>query len=510
MDPTTILVIAIAILLLYHYSTKQQNIFKKHGLPFKRSIPLLGSSWSAMLHLKPFATMVRDIYDMAPEAKYVGFYHRMAPVVMIRDPELIKSVAIKNFDRFPDHRTFGDGDADPFFSKNLLLLRGDRWKEVRALLTPAFTSSKMKSMFVLMSDCAVNYGQSLAALPADQRSIEMKDTFTRYTNDVFASCAFGINVDSLADRDNKFYFYGKEALDIHSTGILKLVMLIVFPRLSRKLGIRFIRKEVTEFFEDIVAANIKARDETGVSRPDLIQLMMETRGRLEPGKELTIVDMTSQAFSFFFGGFETTSTLLCFAVHELAANPELQERLHNEIDRVLEDSDGKVAYEAINGMRFLDAVVNETLRMYPVIPITDRQCTKPFELPPALPGLEPFTMKEGSHLWLPIYGIQYDSKYFDRPETFDPDRFMDKRANVLNSGAYLPFGMGPRICIGYRFAILETKVALFHILARCDFTISSKTQIPIKLGKGGAFLKAERGFWLQVRSRNNPLVSAVA
>ncbi|XP_053974628.1 cytochrome P450 9e2-like [Hylaeus volcanicus] len=505
-----ILAVAVTILGLYYYFTKEQNPFEKHGLPYKQSIPLLGSSWSAMLHLKPFATMVQDIYNMAAEARYVGFYHRMAPVVMLRDPELIKSVAIKNFDHFPDHRTFTSGEPDPFFSSNLLLLRGDRWKEVRSLLTPAFTSSKLKAMFVLMSECATNIGQFLASLPADQRTIEMKDVFTRYTNDVFASCAFGINVDSMIDRENKFYAYGREALDIHSIGIHKIVMLYVFPRLAKRLGIRFIRKEVLEFFESVVSANIAARDETGIFRPDLIQLMMESRGKLGPGKELTIEDMTSQAFAFFFGGFETTSSLLCFAVHELAVNRGIQERLQREIDQVMCDSNGEVTYEMVNEMKYLDAVVNEALRLYPVIPITDRQCVKEIELPPATPGTKPFLMKEGSYLWLPIYAIQRDPKYFDQPEKFDPSRFLDRQGNILHSGAYLPFGMGPRICIGYRFALVEAKVGLFHILARCKLDVCSETQIPMKLGKAGAFLKAEKGFWLQVRPRNNPFTSVVA
>lgn len=507
MDLTIILAIAITILGLYYYLTIEQNLFKKHGLPFKQSIPLLGSTWLAMLHLKPFAEMVRDIYDMDPEAKYVGFYHRMAPVIMLRDPELIKSVAVKNFNHFPDHRGFGeDAEPDDFFSKNLLLLQGDRWKEVRALLSPAFTSNKIKAMFTLMSECAVNVGEHLAALPTEQRFIEMKDIFTRYTNDIFASCAFGINVDSIADRDNKFYTYGREALDIHNIAIFKFIMLMIFPKLSKSLGIRLVRKKVVEFFENVVSVNIAVRDKTGVSRPDLIQLMMETRGKLGPGKELTILDMTAQAFVFFFGGFETTSSLLCFAAHELAVNPEIQERLQRKIDQVLKDTNGEVTYEAINEMKYLDAVVNETLRMYPVIPITDRQCAKPFELPPALPGLKPFRVNKGSHLWLPIYAIQRDPKYFNQPEKFDPDRFLDKQSNTVSSGAYMPFGMGPRMCIANRFALFETKVALFHILARCELQTCTKTSVPMKLGKRGTFLKPENGFWLHIRPRSDPLV----
>lgn len=502
MDLSIILTITIVLLGLYYF-IKQQNVFKKHNLPLKKAIPIFGSSWRAMFHLQPFAKMVEDIYSMALEAKYVAFYHRMAPMIMLRDLELIKSIAIKNFDRFPNHRGFGDPDVEPFFSKNLLLLRDDRWKEVRAILSPAFSSSKLKAMFKLMSDCAVNVEQSLSALPEENRVIEMKDTFTRYTNDVFASCAFGIEVNSMVDRDNRFYTLGREALDIHSVALLKFLVLQFFPRLAKMLDLRLIRREVTEFFEEVVSTGIRSRDKIGVSRPDLIQLMMETRGKLGPGKELTIEDMTSQAFVFFFGGFETTSSLMCFAAHELALNPEIQRTLRSEIDETLKDCNGEVTYEALNEMKYLDAVINETLRMYPIIPITDRQSLKSFELPPALPGLKPFQLKEGSHVWIPIYGIQRDPKYFEEPNKFDPRRFLDRQDKILNFSAFMPFGMGPRICIANRFAILQAKVAFFHILARCELRVCSKTSVPMEYRKGGAFLTADKGFWLQIRPRLN-------
>ncbi|XP_033323897.2 cytochrome P450 9e2 [Megalopta genalis] len=510
MDVSIMLLVAVAMLGLYYYFTKEEDPFQKHGLPFKKPVaPVLGSTWSSTLFRKSLAEMVQEIYNMDPDAKYVGLHHRMTPVIMVRDPELIKSIAVKHFDHFPDHRTFRVTDIDPFFSKNLLLLQGETWKEVRGLMSPTFTSSRMKTMFRLMSDCAVNVAHYLTALPDEERLIEAKDVFTRFANDVFASCAFGISIDSMVDRDNQFYLLGKEALNLHGGNFIKLFTMFFFPKLAKMLGLKVIRQEVADFFEATVADNIATRERTGISRPDFIQLMMENRDKLGPGKRLTNLDIAGEAFSFYFGGFETTASLLSFAAHELAANPAIQKRLQEEIDQVLKDSNGDVSYEAINGMKYLDAVINEAMRLYPVIPITDRECRKPFELPPALPGLKPFKLKEGSHVWLPIYAIQRDPKYFDQPEKFDPTRFLYRESNLTNSGVYLPFGMGPRICIGYRFAILQSRVALFHILGRCELKVSSKTQIPMKFGRGGAFLKAENGYWLEVLPRNNPLVSPI-
>lgn len=225
---------------------------------------------------------------------------------------------------------------------------------------------------------------------------------------------------------------------------------------------------MTNFFKQVVSDSIKVREEKGIVRPDFIQLMMETKGKLGSGKDLTVDDITAQAFIFFFGDFETTSGLLCFAAHEVVVNPEVQERLHAEIDCVLADSSREFTFEIFNSrLEYLDAVINETLRMYPIIPITDRECSKSFELPPVLSGVKPYIMNESSHLWLPIYAIQRDSKYFEKPNTFDPDRFLDKKSNLVNSAAYLPFGMGLRNCIAKTFALMKAKVALFHIITCC-------------------------------------------
>lgn len=196
---------------------------------------------------------------------------------------------------------------------------------------------------------------------------------------------------------------------------------------------------------------------------------------------------------------ETTFGLLYFVAHEVAVNPEVQERLHAEIDCVLADSSREFTFEIFNNrLGYLDAVIIETLRMYPIIPITDRECSKSFEPPPVLPGVKAYVMNEGSHLWLPIYAIQRDSKYFEKPNTFDTDRFLDKKSNLVNSGAYLPFGMGPRNCIAKTFALMKAKVALFHIFARCWLEVCSETTMPMKLKTRGVFLTAKNGFWLRI------------
>ncbi|XP_011705743.1 PREDICTED: cytochrome P450 9e2-like [Wasmannia auropunctata] len=488
---------------LYYFLFKNLNFFQKHEIPCAKPLPLLGNMGSIFLRRQSMVDLIKSTYDLHPDAKYVGIYDLTKPLVVLRDPELIKAITLKHFDMFMDHRQFIDETQDPFFGKNLVSLRGERWRETRSILSPAFTSSKMKSMFKLMSNYGIDFANYLAQLPSEKRTMEMKDIFARYTNDVIASCAFGVSVDSMRNPKNEFYVYGKEVTVFRSLLFLKFYIFRTLPWLARILKLKLLREQIANFFRDIIKTTIRTREEKGIVRPDMLQLMMESRGK--DGKtDLTIDDMISQAFIFFFGGFDSTSTLMCFAAHEIAVNQDVQERLQSEIDQVLEENNGQAPYEAINNMEYLEAVIDEALRMYPVGPVLDRLCVRDFELPSTLPGMKPLTIRKGQGIWIPVYGLHHDPKYFEQPEKFDPERFLgERKKHTLSSGAYLPFGQGPRMCIGNRFALLETKALLFHLLARCELKTCEKTPLPLKIDKGGFNLMPKGGFWLHVEPRKN-------
>ncbi|XP_043511450.1 cytochrome P450 9e2-like isoform X2 [Frieseomelitta varia] len=504
MDWWPIIAAVLAVLaVLYYRVTRNFDFFEKREIPYVKPMPFFGNMWEVIIRRHSFPEVIGKIYNSNPESKYVGFFEFDTPLLVIRDLDLIKSITVKNFDHFPNHRLAFDPDLDPLFSKNLFSLRDERWKEVRNILTPAFTSSKMKSMFVLMRDCAKDYGDYFASLPADQsKEFELKDAFAKYTNDVIATCAFGVDVNSMKNPRNTFYLYGREATNFGAAQILRFLAVKNFPWLCRLLGIKAFKHKIIDFFEELVANTIKTRDENGIVRPDMIHLMMETRGKLGPGKELTIEDMTAQVFAFFFGGFESTSTLMCFAVYEIGINDQVQKRLQDEIDQVLEDCNGQVTYEAINGMKYLEAVILESLRMYPSAIATDRVCVKPFELPPLVPGAKPYVVQQNDGISIPIYGIQHDSQYYPEPKKFNPDRFYDDPKQMSNSLSFLSFGLGPRMCMGNRFALLETKLLLFYIFAKCDLAPCAKSSIPLKLSRSGFSLTLENGFWLKTQPRN--------
>ncbi|TGZ32237.1 Cytochrome P450 9e2 [Temnothorax longispinosus] len=443
--------------------------------------------------------LLQKIYNLFPNAKYFGIYDFAKPVFVIRDPELISTITIKKFDNFCDRNSFANKILDPMASKNLSDLKGDHWREMRKLLSPSFTSSKMKMMFELISQCAENFVDFVTTQSGKTgKTYDMKDILGRYATDTVATCAFGISVDSFKHPNNEFFLLAKKALTFDKWLVFKFFLHRNFSLLARLLNLRMFGPEIEKFFKDIVSNTVKVRDEQGIVRPDMIQLMMETRNK-DSGPEFDIDEMTAQAFVFFLAGFDTTSTAMSFMTHVLAVNPDIQSKLREEIDDVLRQTNGKPTYEAINHMKYLDAVVNETLRLYTPASFLDRKCVKETKLPAATSDGEPITMKPGDNIWVPVFSLHRDPKYYPQPEKFDPERFLKGDVDNL---VFIPFGIGPRMCIGNRFALMEAKVMLVYLLSRCDLEPDVKTRIPMVLAKS-AVMMPDNGFWLKLRARES-------
>ncbi|RZC35461.1 p450 domain containing protein, partial [Asbolus verrucosus] len=417
--------VAIAFIAIgYCILIRPHKYWVKRGVRQGTPVFVLGDNWGTVLRKQSFAEMVEMVYNMWPNARYSGFYQFLLPTLLLRDPELIKQVTVKDFDHFVDHRSFIPEDSDPLWGKNLFSLTGQRWREMRTTLSPAFTSSKMKYMFSLISQSGERFVNHFLKKNEDIITVEMKDTFTRFTNDVIANTAFGIECDSLGDRNNEFYLMGKEATDF--SGLwknLKFFGYFLMPKVYKLLKVKLFSSKVSDFFTRLVKTNIDSREKRGVVRPDMIHLLLEARKHglkheesqsvqdtgfatveeSEIGRnpksakvEITDQDITSQALIFFFAGFDSVSSLMCFMSYELGVNPDVQERLIKEVDETMEACNGKLTYEALLGMKYMDMVVSESLRKWPNGVATDRLCIKPYTIEAKNPDEKPLLLEKNT------------------------------------------------------------------------------------------------------------------
>ncbi|XP_023717573.1 cytochrome P450 9e2 isoform X2 [Cryptotermes secundus] len=444
------LVTGLISIIVYLLGTWTHDHFSKKNVPHLKPVPFFGTMGPVALRTVSFPELVVEWYNRLRGHKYGGVYEFLNPVILLRDPELIKMVTVKDFEHFLDHRATISEEAEPLLGKTLFGLKGERWKEMRSTLSPAFTSSKMKNMFVLITECGKQLTDFLENCIKDKNmtiegckieregnilAVEMKDLFTRYTNDVIATSAFGISCDSLNNPGNEFYGMGRDFTNF--SGIRALIFLgyLFSPKLMKLLNIKFISKSTGKFFRSLVHSTMSTREEKGIVRPDMIHLLMQAKkGTLQGEDNVT--------------------------------------------------TNGKITKP-------------KTLRLYPPAVMADRICVKTYTLP-----AEPrCTLKPGDGVIIPIYALHRDPDYFPDPEKFDPERFSDENRGNIKACTYLPFGLGPRNCIGSRFALMEAKIALVQLLSRFNLKVVPKTPIPIKITKSGLNMTVDGGFWLGLEQR---------
>lgn len=395
-----------------------------------------------------------------------GFCEFGQPIVLLRDPELIKQITIKDFEYFEDHSSFITEEDDRLLGHSLIMLKGQKWRQMRATLSPSFTGSKMRLMCDMISECGdatINFLMKETENESGKTSWEMKDFFMRYTNDVIASCAFGIRVNSFTDPHNAFLECGEEvkSFTMNAKFLIKLGFSKVMPKLAKLFFTDLFGAELYNFFCSMVVGTMDERKKKNIYRPDMINILMELQKEAAEAREGVTVnendipvkrtwtkdEIVAQCFLFYVGGFDSTSLALSFFAYEMAINPDVQQRLFKEIVEMDEKLNGKpIQYDNLKEMTYLNQVVQETVRKWTFGIITDRECVKDYIIN-NIDGKK-ITIKKGTYVWLPITAIHHDSKYHPDPFKFDPSRFSEQNKTKMLPGTFLPFGIGPRQCVG--------------------------------------------------------------
>lgn len=351
------------------------------------------------------------------------------------------------------------------------MILGDKWRNMRATLSPAFTGSKMRLMFNLINDESLQFVNYFREQNKPIVERDMKDIFSRVTNDVLASCAFGVKVDSMKDPENDFFINGRKAFDFSGFQQLIFFMYSATPRLMKFFGIRLFAERTSAFLRNLIIEAIKFREKENYVRPDMIHLMLEARkgtlsqddtdqnsvssttenGHSEPKRrhvDMTDEDIVAQAMIFHFGGFDTTSSSMVCLAYELAVNPEIQNKLYQEVQENWLECSGEVNYEMIMKLEYMNMCISEALRKWPPLILADRQTAKEYKIPPQRKGETEVTLSKGTIIWIPIYAIHRDPEFFPDPLKFDPERFSEENKHKIPTFAYMPFSIGPRNCIG--------------------------------------------------------------
>ncbi|XP_045848583.1 cytochrome P450 3A12-like isoform X2 [Meles meles] len=472
------------------YGTSTHGLFKKLGIPGPKPLPFVGN---ILDYREGFWNVDKKCFKKY--GRFWGFYDGRQPVLAITDLDMIKTVLVKEcYSVFTNRRFLGPVG----FMKNSVSMSDDEeWKRIRTLLSPTFTSGKIKEMFPIIGQYGDVLVRNLRKEAEKGKPINLKDIFGAYSMDVITSTSFGVNIDSLNNPQDPFVENAKKLFRFEFFDPL-LFLILLFPFLTpvfEIFNISVFPKRVTDFFTKSVKRMKESRvKDEQKHRVDFLQLMIDSQNSKETDTHTALSDLelVAQSMTFLFAGYETTSTALSFLAYELATHPDVQQKLQEEID-VTFPSKAPPTYDALVQMEYLDMVLNETLRLHPIGGRLERVCKKDVEIGGVF-------IPKGTVVMVPVFTLHRDQDLWPEPEEFHPERFSKKNKDSINPYTYLPFGTGPRNCIGMRFATTSMKLALVKVLQNFSFKPCKETQIHLERSTQGA-VKLEKPIVLKVEPR---------
>ncbi|KAM3965316.1 cytochrome P450 9e2-like [Aphomia sociella] len=494
MEDLKVLLLFTLILAIHFYYTSTFDYFKNRGIKYMKPTIFFGNMGRRLYSKESFHAYQLEIYNYFKGSPYGGFFEGRKPILYILDTDLIKAITIRNSDCFIDRNITNSRQP---LRRSLLNLTGSEWKAVRSKVTPTFSSARLKNMLPLLQMCSKQMIDFLKQY--DGKDVDMKDTLGHFTLETIGVSAFGIKCDSLTDENARFFKAAEKFNDVSVTNrIFIILVMLLMPQISKYLNIAFL--DVKSMGELITLLKMvkEERRSTGVKNNDFLQLLIEAadtekKDSLINKSPIYLDDDTidAQSLLFLLAGYETSSTLLSFAVHILATKPELQEKLRAHVNEVTNGQE--ITYDLLSQLTYLEAFLLETLRQYPPVSRVDRKCVKPY----TIPGTS-LQINVGDVVAIPIYGVHMDRDYYPEPQEFRPERFMGEDMKNRPSHLFLGFGSGPRKCIGVRFAMITAKLAMVILLNNFKFTTCPKTSNPIKFHNRAILLKPENGMWVRL------------
>ncbi|XP_046744632.1 cytochrome P450 6k1-like [Diprion similis] len=485
----------------YLYMTRNFNYWSKRNVMEVSPIPFFGNFFDCCLFRKSPSEVLQSLYEKGSsneETPYVGFYVFDKPALVLRDQEIVKRVLIKDFDYFVD-RFIRTDVSDSLGYANIFLMKNPAWRTMRVKLTHFFTAAKLQRTFRLMVDVGEDLDKHLEALKlgGTGRTIEIKEIAAEFMTDVIGSCAFGLRVNCLKNPNAEFRKCGKDMFQFDYKRGAEFTSIFFFPELVRPLKLKFFSKGSTDFMRKVFMEVLNERMNSGVRRDDLIDLMIGwTKSDINISEDIKLEgdSLVASAALFLSAGFETSSTIMAFGLYELAIHLDVQSKLREEINNALANSGGDITYEMINGLPYLDKVVSETLRKYPSLPFLDRMANADYEVQET--GL---VIEKGTPVYISLLGMHYDPEYYPEPNKFDPERFSDKNRDKIPRYAYLPFGIGPRSCIGIRFGLLQSKLGILKLISNYELSACEKTTIPPRFDPKSLMISTDGGLFVNAR-----------
>lgn len=372
---------------------------------------------------------------------------------LVAHPEHIHQILVTDaakFNKSPVYRIF----LGRALGEGLLTSEGAKWRRQRKLAQPAFHHGRIASY----AETMVAYAESTAESWRAKETLTVNEEMARLTLQIVAQTLFSTDIRAQADRIGDAL---TELLEAVTEATMQPVFLPAWVPTANNRRIRAGVKELDSIIYPLIRARRQGSEDTG----DLLSMLLLAKD--ERGQGMSDKELRDEAVTIVLAGHETTANALTWAWYELAQHPEVEAKLHTELAEVLGDERPTLAH--VKRLPYTESIVKETMRLYPPIPEFGRQATEDVQLGEHL-------ISKGSIIIVPVYAVHHDSRWFDKPDVFRPERF-ERADKTLPKLAYLPFGGGPRVCIGNAFALLEATLLLATLAQRFRLSLASQQTV---------------------------------
>ncbi|XP_050040168.1 cytochrome P450 3A14-like [Dermacentor andersoni] len=492
---------------LFIWRRNHFNYFKKLGIPGPEPSLIWGNlvEYHSMESYKVLGKWIEKYGNT------FGFFNGDAPFIVTNDLDFIEYVFVRNFQNFVDRGfTMMTDQMHPVLGKSVMHVGGLEWKNIRSTVSCSMSAAKLKLMMPHLEENADIFIKSLEEYADTGREVHMMPKFEQLSMDYTARGAFGIEEHFQGQPDHPLIKLGKSVFRGIMKGPLHMIAqsttklrrwmkpfywftVLIGDFTFEKLG-----KETTK----IIAMR---KEDPTLRKPDILQNLIDAEyanntaerssarnsNGFSPAKKASAHAIATSASVVFIGGFETTSTALCYIAFTLAKYPDIQEKLRGEVLEALSTS-GTLDYETVmRKMKYLGHVLDETLRLYsPGLLFVTRQAKEDFEYN----GI-PF--KAGTAFMVSQYHLQRDPQYWPNAEEFDPERFAPENEALLRKTAHVPFGIGPRNCVGRRLALLNLKYTAARMVQKYRLELGKSQMGSMEIGAYGMVSTPARGPWIK-------------
>jgi cytochrome P450 len=411
--------------------------------PGPKGLPFLGIALE--IRKDPLGTLRRIAREYGD---IVGFQALGMPRVLLSRPEYVQQLLVLDHAKF--HKSpLTKMAVGPLLGQGLLVSEGDFWRQQRRLAQPAFHRARTNAYSPVMVECALEHAKQWHG--GETRNIA--EEMMKVTLEVAVRTLFGTSLASDSEHIGRAMTYLMRYHLRRARTPWRTPAFLPTPAKRRA-------KRDRQFMDSMVYRIISERRKDAGSHNDLLTLLMAAMH--EDGTQMTEQQLRDETMTLFLAGHETTALSLSWTWYLLGENPEAEARLHEELHDVLGGRPADVS--DLEKLPYLNAVVNEGLRLYPPAYMMARTNVEPVRF-------GEYEIPSGRTILASQWVMQRDARFFDQPERFLPERWLDGLMERLSAGVYFPFGDGPRRCIGQGFALLETALVIAALAQKFQFRL---------------------------------------